>query len=86
VAVAAPRLRAGSAIRVARQRAGLSARQLSLNAGLGDAYVSRVEAGITDPGLRAFAKLAVALGLSPLEVWLVVVSEAVDDEREPVGA
>lgn len=68
-------------------RTGLSARGLALRAGLGDAYVSKVESGRTDPGLRPFAKLALALGLTPMEVWAIVMWEAfADSEPAEVSA
>jgi transcriptional regulator with XRE-family HTH domain len=66
---------AGAAIRKVREARGLSARALSAKAGLSKAYVCKVEAGACEPSLRAFSQLAVALEMSPYEVWCVVANE-----------
>lgn len=66
---------AGQAIRLLRERAGLSARALSARAGLSPAYVGKVEAGVLDPSLRAFARIAVALGMTQQEIWWLVMAE-----------
>lgn len=65
----------GAAIRLLRERNGLSARALSAKAGLSSAYVTKVEAGTVEPSLRAFARLALALGMTEGEVWTVIVNE-----------
>ena len=78
---------AAQAIRLLRERAGLSARALSARAGLSPAYVGKVEAGVLDPSLRAFARIAVALGMSQQEIWWLVMAEGTvtppeyDDEQ-----
>ncbi len=64
-----------TAIRHLRKRMGISARALSIKAGLSPAYVFKVETGAIEPSLRSFARLAVALGMNAGEVWVVVVSE-----------
>lgn len=65
----------GAAIRFHRKEQGLSARALSIKAGLSPAYVFKVESGAIEPSLRTFARLAVALHMSMAEVWVCVVSE-----------
>lgn len=59
-------------IRLCRTQAGLSARALSIQAGLGDSYVSKVEAGSIAPSLRAFSRIVVVLGLSDAEIAVLV--------------
>lgn len=61
-----------AAIRLCRNARGLSARRLSLNAGLSESVVGKIESGAMEPGLRVFAKLVEALDLSPLEIVLLV--------------
>lgn len=63
-------------IRYARLRKGLSARALSLQAGLSPSYTGKLEAGEIEPSLRAFGRLVIALDLSEAEVHLCVVTEA----------
>lgn len=64
------------AIRFARIRKGLSARALSRQAGLSPSYAGKLEAGEIEPSLRAFGQLAIVLGLSEVEVFFCVVTEA----------
>jgi transcriptional regulator with XRE-family HTH domain len=66
---------AGEAIRLLRERAGLSARALSRYARLSPAYVGKVEAGTLDPSLKAFARIAVALNMTQQEIWWLVMAE-----------
>jgi transcriptional regulator with XRE-family HTH domain len=75
---------AGAAIRRLREKRGLSARALSVKAGLSRAYVCKLEAGGVEPSLRTFAQLAVALEMSPYEVWTVVVNEGAFLSHPPV--
>ena len=65
----------GAAIRFLREQRNLSARALSAKAGLSSAYVTKIENGRVEPSLRAFARLALALGMSQAEVWTVIVNE-----------
>ncbi len=65
----------GTAIRRLRQQRGMSARALSIKAGLSPAYVFKVETGAIEPSLRSFARLALALGMNPGEVWVCVANE-----------
>lgn len=50
----------------------MSARELSLKAGLSESYVGKLEGGRIDPSLRAFGRLAMALGLTRAEVHFLV--------------
>lgn len=69
-------VKAADAIRLLRERAGLSARQLSAAAGLSPAYVNKVESGQIEPSFRAFAKIARQLGMTQREIYLLVCGEA----------
>lgn len=73
---ATPGLAVQQAIAMKRSALHLSKRALGRNAGLSAAYVSSLEAGHLQPSLRAFAKLAVELRLTPAEIHLVVLTEA----------
>lgn len=66
----------GTAIRFARERKQLSARALSLRAGLSPAYVFKAETGAIEPSFRSFCRLALALDMTVQEVWVCVVNEA----------
>lgn len=63
----------GEAIRFKREEVGLSARALSLRAGLSPAYVHKLEAGLLDPSLAIFARLAIELDMAPDEAWVCLV-------------
>lgn len=66
----------GDIIRHLRVKQGLSARALSLQAGLSPSYVGKLEAGeVTEPSVRAFAQLVSVLQMSPFEVYLSVMME-----------
>ena len=69
-------LRVGHIIRATRERKRLSARALSLSAGLSESYVGKVESGVCEPSLRAFAKIVTQLGLNAQEVFLILQQEA----------
>lgn len=70
-------LAVGHAIRDTRERQGLSARQLSLSAGLSESYVSKIESGeMSQPSFRAVSKIFTALKLKPGEIYMVVVAES----------
>lgn len=65
-----------AALRLLRRRSGRSARAVSIGAGLSPAYQCKLETGhLTDPSLRAFARLALELGMTPEEVWVCIVHE-----------
>jgi transcriptional regulator with XRE-family HTH domain len=66
----------GTILRVLREQKGITARALSLAAGLSESYVGKVEKGEIEPSLRAFGKIARQLGLNQREVALLVFREA----------
>lgn len=55
-----------------RLRAGLSKRALSQKAGLSTSYVGKLESGELEPSVRAFAVIALALGLTSHEILFCV--------------
>lgn len=61
----------GSAVRLLRLKAHKSARALSLECGLSPSYVGKVEAGM-DPSLKAFARIALGLGMTNQEILQVI--------------
>lgn len=67
-----PRPNVGGAICVLRERKGLSQRSLSALSARSVSYISKVESGFLQPSFRGFAQIAVALGMTPLEVWMLV--------------
>lgn len=66
----------GVILRMRREAKGLTARALSLAAGLSESYVGKVEKGTMEPSLRAFGKIARQLNLTPREVYLLTMQEA----------
>jgi transcriptional regulator with XRE-family HTH domain len=58
-------------MRIARQRKGMSQRELSLTVRRSPAYVSKLEAGAIEPSFLAVSQMAVALDLNPLETWIL---------------
>jgi transcriptional regulator with XRE-family HTH domain len=66
----------GTILRMRREGQGLTARSLSLAAGLSESYVGKVEKGTMEPSLRAFGKIAKQLGLTAREVYLLAMQEA----------
>jgi len=75
VAEAASSLSVGGLLRFLRERQRLTAKEVSRRARLSPSYVSKVERGECEPSLRVFAAIARALGMTPLEVWFVVMHE-----------
>lgn len=68
---------AADAVRVKRKQMGVSAGGLGVKAGVSRSYVSKFEQKqIIEPSLRAFCKLATALQMTPLEIFLVVHAES----------
>lgn len=61
----------GDLLQMARKRAGLSQRTLSVAVGYSTAYVSKLEAGRLEPSFQAVSLLAVVLSLTPLELWVL---------------
>ncbi len=72
----------GEALREVRTtRTELSARGLSLAAGLSDSYVGKVESGKLEPSFGSFARIAKVLNLTPMEVR-VLMEIATDDKED----
>jgi transcriptional regulator with XRE-family HTH domain len=70
-----PLVTTGAAIRFLRGKKGLSARSLSLAAGLSPSYVNKVESGELQPSLNAFARLSVELGMTQQEILFIIAAE-----------
>jgi transcriptional regulator with XRE-family HTH domain len=68
-------IRLADAVHHLRSQRGMSARALSLKAGLSPSYVGKLEAGEIEPSVRSFARLARVLGMSPQEVFFCVTQE-----------
>jgi predicted transcriptional regulator len=62
----------GAILRWARRQRGLSARALSMQAGLSDSVAGKVETHIVDPSLSTFALLVCELGLNDHEIATLV--------------
>ena len=58
----------GLAIRISRERLDWSQSELSRQSGIDRGYISRIETGSTDPGLRVQQRLAEALGMTLTEL------------------
>lgn len=71
-----PDLTIGQAIEMLRRPTGLSARALSLAAGLSESYVGKMEKGEMEPSLKAFACIVRELRLKPNEVHVLVLQAA----------
>jgi transcriptional regulator with XRE-family HTH domain len=74
----------GALMRVARQRKGMSQRELSLMVGRSPAYVNKLEAGVIEPSFQAVSEVAVALALTPLETWVLCRIALLRDRHTPV--
>jgi transcriptional regulator with XRE-family HTH domain len=61
------------ALRQRREQRGLSARELSLRAGLSESYCGKYESGRIECSLRNFAKIARVLDLTAQEIYFIVV-------------
>lgn len=62
----------GEVIRECRIARGYSARALSLQAGLSESVVGKIEAGTMEPSLRVFSRIVHVLDLSAREVAFLV--------------
>ena len=62
----------GSILRACRIARGYSARRLSLDAGLSESVVGKIESGAVEPSLRVFALVVRELGLSDREIAVLV--------------
>jgi transcriptional regulator with XRE-family HTH domain len=71
-----PVLSVATAVKYARLRRKLTAKEVSRRAGLSPAYVSKVENGECEPSVRTFGAIAAVLGMTPHEVWVAVMAEA----------
>jgi transcriptional regulator with XRE-family HTH domain len=65
----------GLAVRISRERLGWSQTDLARESGIDRGYISRIETGSADPGLRVQSRLADALGIALTEL----VSQAEDE-------
>lgn len=65
-------IKTGDVIRYVRIRQGLSARALSLAAGLSESYVGKIEHGDCIVSLPVFSRIALVLGMSDQEIAMVV--------------
>lgn len=70
------------ALRRARLRAGMSARAASAAGHLSEAAAQKAEKGTSQITLRVFARLAIATGMTPQEVWLIICSEGRVDRED----
>lgn len=59
----------GRTIRAIRNRRGVSQESLALQCGLDRTYISGIERGTRNPSLTNILKLAVALDVSPAELF-----------------
>lgn len=59
----------GAAVRLLREKSGISQENLAERADLDRTYVSGVERGVRNPTLRIIEKLAVALGVSSVKLF-----------------
>lgn len=68
---------AATGVAMKRRQKGMTCRALSLAAELSESYVYKIETGeIAEMSLWAFARLAVALELSEMEIVALVLAEA----------
>jgi predicted transcriptional regulator len=72
MSVSAGEITVGQLLRARRHVDGRSARRLSLDAGLSESVVGKVETGSIDPSLRVFAKIVHELRLNQREIALLV--------------
>ena len=73
-------VRLADAVHYYRTEKKLSSRALSLAAGLSPSYVGKLESGEIEPSVRAFARIALILGMNQQEIYLCVIQEGL---REP---
>lgn len=66
----------GALVAYLRTQRKLTGRSLATSSGVSTSYVSKLESGTLEPSLRTFARIAVTLNLTPLEVWAIVRWEA----------
>jgi transcriptional regulator with XRE-family HTH domain len=68
----------GLSIQRMRRQKSLSQEKLAHDAGIDQAYLSRIEAGRSDIGLRMLLKISQALGAHPSELLKDVGLEGID--------
>lgn len=71
----------GDVVNYARNRAKVSARQLSARAGLSASYVTKLEAGEIEPSLHAFSRIAGAVRMSDQEIVFCVRQESLRETK-----
>jgi transcriptional regulator with XRE-family HTH domain len=71
----------GLAVRIFRERRGWNQAELSRASGIDRAYISRIETGGADPGLRVQRRLAEALEVSLTELIAQAEEEFVRSQR-----
>ena len=59
----------GKRLKAARQKAGMSQRQLAAESGVSQGMISQIEAGHKEGGLRTLEKLAEALGVAFEDIY-----------------
>ena len=72
----------GNLLQEARERAGLTQRELAQRAGTAQSVVARIELGVTDPGSGTLSKLLAAAGfqlIARLDPALIVDTHMMDD-------
>jgi predicted transcriptional regulator len=72
----------GNLLREARERAGLTQREMARRAGTAQSVVARIELGVTDPGSGTLSRLLTAAGfelITRLEPALIVDTHMMDD-------
>jgi predicted transcriptional regulator len=72
----------GNLLREARERAGLTQREMARRAGTAQSVVARIELGVTDPGSGTLSRLLTAAGFElvrRLEPALIVDTHMMDD-------
>lgn len=69
-------------MRFLREREGISARQLSADAGLSASYVSKVESGAVLPTIESFAKIVSKLYTTDREISYLISSILTEQEIE----
>lgn len=80
-----PEVTVGSVVRAVRRARGLSARELSLRAGLSESYVGKLESDSLEPSLGSFARVASALQMTAAEIHALVLLHAYNTKENADG-
>lgn len=67
-----PEVTIGAALHYLRSAKNMSARKLSIDAGLSASYIGKVEQGGLEPSFRAFCAIVQALHMTDAEIIFVV--------------